>query len=706
MSRRLGRWARSAVLALVAGGLLIPAAATASPAVALATSDTASAATSPAASAVAADPVMPVRVEITQIAPVVLRPGEDLVVRATLHNDGATALEHAAAALRINSFRISTREDVGAWAERADTDLAGQSKIVEPLEDPLAPGASASVVLTLPAARIPFFDLPGVWGPRGLAVEATNSGTRVGLERTFVLWYPEESVTPVPVSVLLPLTGPPEDPLSTEPDTALEAASAPEGPLGRTLQAAEVDPAIGLVVDPSLVGRAQAGGSASEAWAARVSAAAAEHDTFTLPWADPDVSALAQADRPDLLDAAMALSRTSDAVGTGRRTMTWSAVGQVLDQPTATLAAGAGVAAVVAANPAIGAASSNTHSVIDTESGRVDRLVPDGTLSAMLVDPKAVEPAGTPAIVAQRALAELAVVAREHDDQPRPVLLTPGRDATPDPAAVATLMTAFRDAPWVQVDSASTLLVGPAGEAAQRPRDGHDDSELAPASVDALAEAREHAVAFSSVTPDPSALLAGVDQETLAPLSLAWRADPTGRGELVKAVVKTVTARTVGLSIAPLSDINVLSASADMRVVVRNDLDVTAEVQLVMTPRKACLRVEPIDPVTVDAVSSTSISVRLRAAANCDVEVTASLESSDGATVALPRVFSARVAPTIESVGTYVVGALLAIGLVLGIVRTVRRGQSARRGARTEAETGPAPPLPVLGGVPDEEAGP
>jgi hypothetical protein len=43
---------------------------------------------------------------------------------------------------------------------------------------------------------------------------------------------------------------------------------------------------------------------------------------------------------------------------------------------------------------------------------------------------------------------------------------------------------------------------------------------------------------------------------------------------------------------------------------------------------------------------------------------------------------------------------------VLGVVRTVRRGQSARRGARTEAETGPPPPLPLLGGTPDEESGP
>ena len=54
-------------------------------------------------------------------------------------------------------------------------------------------------------------------------------------------------------------------------------------------------------------------------------------------------------------------------------------------------------------------------------------------------------------------------------------------------------------------------------------------------------------------------------------------------------------------------------------------------------------------------------------------------------------------APTVENVGTGVVGALLALGLVLGIVRTVRRGQSARRGSRRAAED-EVRSLPVLGG--------
>ena len=66
-----------------------------------------------------------------------------------------------------------------------------------------------------------------------------------------------------------------------------------------------------------------------------------------------------------------------------------------------------------------------------------------------------------------------------------------------------------------------------------------------------------------------------------------------------------------------------------------------------------------------------------------------------------PVAFTARVTPTIESVGTIVVGILLAIGLVLGIARTIRRGQSARRGSRVDVEK---PPVPVPGGDGDEQS--
>jgi hypothetical protein len=88
------------------------------------------------------------------------------------------------------------------------------------------------------------------------------------------------------------------------------------------------------------------------------------------------------------------------------------------------------------------------------------------------------------------------------------------------------------------------------------------------------------------------------------------------------------------------------------------------------------------------------------------VTVTAQLTSPDGLAVSPTVRFTAQVAPSIESIGTIVVAVLLALGLVLGIIRTVRRGQSARRGARTESEAGAPVSLPVLGGTAAEETPP
>jgi hypothetical protein len=348
--------------------------------------------------------------------------------------------------------------------------------------------------------------------------------------------------------------------------------------------------------------------------------------------------------------------------------------------------------------------SDGARQQVGSTSGTVTALVADRTLTDLLVDPDQVEPGSTTATAVQRALAELAVVARstEGEGDPPALLIGPGRSWVPDTARLDALLAAFAEAPWVRVRPATTLVDGTDGARGVLPSTAHDDAELGPASVQALAAARERAVGFATVTTDPQALLAGVDKEVLAPLSVAWREDPAGREALTTATVASVDARTTGLSIAPRADVQVISASSEVRLSVRNTLSVPATVLLDVQPRKACLEVGETAPVTVAANSEKTVPVHLVANANCDVRIVAQLTSTDGAPVSPPVEFSAQVSPTIENVGTIVVGVLLAIGLVLGIVRTVRRGQSARRGARTEAEaTGPIS-LPVLGGPIDD----
>ena len=78
------------------------------------------------------DPDLPVTVLITEVAPSVLRPGEELRVRVTLRNDGDEAIERPAAALRINRFRMGSRAEVAAWAETGTTDDRTVAEVVAP----------------------------------------------------------------------------------------------------------------------------------------------------------------------------------------------------------------------------------------------------------------------------------------------------------------------------------------------------------------------------------------------------------------------------------------------------------------------------------------------------------------------------------------------------------------------------------------------
>ncbi|MDM7855022.1 DUF6049 family protein [Cellulomonas alba] len=691
-------------------------------------------------------------VEITNVAPAVLQPGDDLNVDATLHNDTDRPIDDPTATLLIRRFNFTQRADLATFAAGGHDDQLDAPTAQAGTGQPLAPGASVSVHLTVPAAQVGFIDTQDAWGPRGIAVEGSSLGSVLGIQRSFVLWLPTQA-GPMPqasLSVLVPVTGPPTTPVTSpaaavpsptanpgptatagtpvtptitgdegvDPATAdaLRALTAPGGRLTSTLAVLESDPGIGAAVDPRLLAQAATVGGTAKAWAEGVDATLALRDVATLPWADVDVAATVHAQETGLADLAIERSKSADVPGGHVGTLLWAP--SKPDARTAALVPRKALAGLVAPVGSVTSAAAQKQAIsgvqtVPTGNGDARLLNPDPVLTGLFTDPATIEPGATTATASQRLLAELAVLARR--DSPAPVaLVAPGRGWQPDAALVASEVATVRDAPWVSLTPISALLNN-AGDAPERKLASTvvADSELAPRDVERLADARERARAFAGVTSNPDTSMRDVDDVVLAPLAVAWRADPAGRAALVDAVDETVTARTSGLSIAPLSDLNVISARSELRVTVRNALAVPATVHLVVSPRKACLQADQTDPLTVDAHDEKNVVVVLHATANCEVTVLAGLTNPAGQVVSAPVQFQARVAPTIESVGTIVVGVLLAIGLVLGIVRTVRRGQSARRGARLQAEaTRDDAPLALapLGGVteprPEDEGSP
>jgi hypothetical protein len=677
---------------------------------------------------------LPVSVAVTAIAPQVLVPGQDLTVTATLRNDGDEVVAQPRASVRVYRYRMASRDELDRWSGSGASSPVGDVAATTTLDADLPPGATTTVQVTVPATSIGLLRTDDAWGPRGLTFDVGSATGRVGVDRTFLLWASAQEVPTARIGVLAPVVGPATDPAATalaeaeaEPEPAptptqtapsgsdptpevdaeedlLTTLTASGGRLSRALQATAGFPFVSWAVDPALVDRAASGSRAAQSWVAGLTDAAAGREVLRLPWADPDLSAVAHASAgaADLLALAREIPSTAgQAMWQDADPVLWSA-DDVPDLVTLDRAAASAPGTPLVAGPGAltddDAETVRSPVAVDTPSGPVTALVPDATLSDLLADPAASQPGVTPATAAQRLLAETAVLARS-DDPSAALLATTPRDWQPTAAVAQAQLAALRDAPWVETSTVADLLAAAADDRARSPRPAFPQSdrsgeELTPAWVDALAAQWRSADEFAAVVDDPGALLAGLPADLVAPLAVAWRDDPDGRASAVNTALAEATARQSGLSVLLSEQLTVISSSANISVAVRNDLDQAARVRVELRPQKGCLDTTRSQLTEVAPNGETTVELTLRATANCDVSVDVSLVSASGRELATPATFQARVAPTIESVGAVVVGVLLALVLGFGIWRTVRRGQTTKRGARVVPADAESPDSP------------
>jgi hypothetical protein len=678
---------------------------------------------------------LPVSVAVTAIAPQVLVPGQDLTVTATLRNDGDEVVEQPRASVRVYRYRMASRDELDRWSGSGASSPVGDVAATTSLDADLPPGATTTVQVTVPAASIGLLRTEDAWGPRGLTFDVGSTRGRVGVDRTFLLWASAQEVPTARIGVLAPVVGPATDPAATalaeasaEPEPAptptettpsgsdptpevdaeedpLTTLTASGGRLSRALQATAGFPFVSWAVDPALVDQAASGSRAAQSWVAGLTDAAAGREVLRLPWADPDLSAVAHASAgaADLLALAREVpSAAGQALWQDADPVLWSA-DDVPDLVTLDRAAASAPGTPVVAGPGAltddDAETVRSPVAVDTASGPVTALVPDATLSDLLADPAASQPGTTPATAAQRLLAETAVLARSDDASSAALLATTPRDWQPTAAVAQAQLAALRDAPWVETSTVADLLATAADDRAGSARPAFPQSErsgdeLTPAWVDALAAQWRSADEFAAVVDDPAALLAGLPADLVTPLAVAWRDDPDGRATAVNTALAEATARQSGLSVLLSEQLTVISSSANISVAVRNELDQAARVRVELRPQKGCLDTTRSELTEVAPDGETTVELTLRATANCDVSVDVSLVSASGRELATPATFQARVAPTIESVGAVVVGVLLALVLGFGIWRTVRRGQTTTRGARVVPADAEAPGSP------------
>lgn len=706
--------------------------------------------TGPAAAAEAGD----VDVAVDAITPTVLSPGEDLTVTVTLTNRGATPVTQPRVIVHLSTAVFISRSSLDVWREASDSAAAGRVAAELDLGAPLAPGASVEVTATVPAARVGLPRSTSSWGARGLAVDVVDvadpARVRLGITRTFVVWFPEQDVTQTAVSVLVPVTGPAPSADATDEVTELTARG---GRLDSVLRATAQHPDVTWAVDPWLLTVAARGAdaetpegakgvpsptpsasstpsapSAAEvagAWAARLLEASDGREVQALPWGDADVTALAHAGRLDLLSRAQdRASRSSDELGL--------ATSDVLvlpgeSEPDLVTAGVAQDSALVVGPGALLPPGLLTYTptgvaTVATAAGDVTAVVADTRLSGALLTGRVTDASTdardedtdgadedadrraepTPATAAADLLAELAVVTRERPAEARHLLAVLPRDWDPVPAVASAQLTALERAPFVRLATVAELAAAPATgvDRGTLPDRVVQDGEVAPAALDAVATAVDARRGIATMVDDPSALLGDLEPELLAPTALAWRAEPARRTGLVAASQARTAELRAAVSVPQPGDVNLVSRSGELPLRVATTLDQDVHLRLHLEPSSSRLVAEDVD-VTVPAAGEATVQVPVHGVQSADVTVRVVLTTRDGVVVDDSTVMTVRVRAEWEGIGTAVAGVLLALGVVIGLTRTIRKGRRSRR-----ATAGPEPaPVPAPAPTPDDGSG-
>lgn len=595
----------------------------------------------------------------------------------------------------------------------------------------VAAGASEAFDVTVSVADLPLSD-SFEWGPRGVTVSASSGGSS-GEDRTLLLWDSGYEVAPTVLDTLVPWTS--TTPTGTDtptttgdaPTTADGAGSDATAPttLGDTvLSLAQMD-GVTLAVDPEVLPATSSGsgsdgsqsgdqsgsqsgdesgeesGAVSGAVSGTQSGAQSgpgtgtEAPSFTqtlmdtatevvaLPRWDADLGAIVLSGQKDLLSLATTSREEVRTPGTSA---------DVLDDvvwPTATgfgreaLAAFRGQTVVAPAGslePADDLTfTSVTRVEVDATSGATSTSGASNSTTTVLTSQKAISDllgwqTGSRAddLDARQALAALtAIITREKPNESRTLLATVPR-STPLDQQLTGRVRALVDQRWV---SPATFSAVRSSEPTDQKRTtvgaAHPLNEAATSVFRTIADALARIEPLARATDSPDTVLDTLETSALRTLSAgATTAERTHRAAVLDGQVSTLLN---SVRAEPSVTINLINKTAEFPVRVRNKLPWAVDVHVTLIPSDPRLQVLRVQDATLPAGSTTSVEVPVRAIGSGNIEVTYLVTTPDGHQLDQRQQVTVRMRAGWEDTATIVIAVLLAVALVGGVARTLRR---------------------------------
>lgn len=446
----------------------------------------------------------------------------------------------------------------------------------------------------------------------------------------------------------------------------------------------------------------------AQVWLAHARLWLAEDPLLTVPYANPDLSALFDADLTVDAETAADLGHSTVVELLGREADTelaWPADG-VMDEATRDFLHSRGATTFLLDESAMPAQNWLGH----TPSGVAPLPLPGGEKGTALVVDRGLtrvlgadtHTPGSSALAEQRFAAETAVIAAEAPETERTLVLAPPQDWDPSTAYATGLLDATENLPWLSAVSLAGVRAdaddGDERQGLTYP-DGAADSELTDDYLDRVRAVRRQIRLFNSVLTE--------DGDPFRPAVLRlesawWRGDAEGSEAALDRVDQAVQEHKAKVYVIPGDPITLASKNGTLGVLVANDLSdhsVTVHLSIFSENSERLSIGDYTKSMEIGPGGKTTVYVPLSATVNGRTVLHLSLHNADGEPITDEQTTIPVNATGLGS-GALVISGIAALVLVTALTpRAVRKWRRERnRTAETASAADPALEGPVPAG--------
>ncbi|GLV76887.1 DUF6049 family protein [Streptomyces hygroscopicus] len=666
-----------------------------------------------------------VDVSITSLTPTAPKKSDTLTVSGTVTNDTRTAVSDARIGLRVGPTMngrnaIDTAARRTGYAEGLDgTEIGGKyaKKI-----DKLPAGASRDFSLSIPVNQLHL----GEDGVYQLGVSLTGGTSSqpwpqvLGIERTFLPWQSGAPAKKSQLTYLWPLissthvtarTDNDEDRTPIFRDDRLASELAPGGRLQQMVALGKNLP-ITWVIDPDLLATVDAmtkkyevqdgsgngtrtghGQAVAKQWLDALQKAVDGKQVVALPFADPDLAALAHRGKNvtgslgHLQDATELASTTVETVlGVKPRTdFAWPVDGAI-DSSIVDVATSAGAHNVIARSDSLRETGglSYTPTAARQIGGGNTAVVADARLSTAFTGDMSKAENSTLAI--QRFLAQSQMINLQAPDKQRSIVVAPQRMPTTSQAQAMAAALEGLSGQWTQpLGLGQAAKAKPDPNATQRVPSSRSyprslrARELPTEAFQKIQETQRTLDNFEPILTAKYRVVTPFGNAIRRDMSTSWRGEARNAAGFRNDVQTYLSGLTKKVRLVPKTDMTLSGRSATVPVTVQNNLVQGVELRLVLRSHQGNrLAVSEPQLVNVEGGHSQSVKFGTTANANGPVWVSAQLYTPDGQPYGDEMPFEVNVTEITSTVILVIAGGVLLLVLA-GVRIYIQRKRAAAR---------------------------